>query len=121
MSDTKAWRVWKPCYGKTEAGKRLLTKRWHVSIRHNGRTLAVSAFTDKQASDELGRKLAKLVALAAAGERPGPELARWIEREMPNAVRVKLTAWGVRSKRPCCSAWAMSQCGWCQNSCTPTR
>ena len=90
-------RVDKPTY--TVGGKLRRSPNYHVHFRdHLDTRRRVVAFTDKQASDELGRKIGKLVALVGAGERPDPQLARWIEK-MPPHVRDKLAEWGILNER----------------------
>ena len=54
----------------------------------------LSAFTDHAASDELGRKIARLVAFRAVGETPDLELAQWLEKT-PKRIREKLGEWGL--------------------------
>ena len=86
-------RVFKPTYKAN--GQRGTSPRWHVAFRdHRDARRRVVAFTDKSASTEMGRKIEKLVALVGAGERPDPQLARWIEA-MPPHVRDKLSEWGL--------------------------
>ena len=90
-------RVNKPTY--TVGGKLRRSPMYHVFFTdHLDTRRRIVAFTDKQASDELGRKIGKLVALVGAGERPDPELARWIEK-MPPHVRDKLAEWGILNER----------------------
>ena len=90
-------RVFKPL--STSRGKRRRSPHWHVSFKDCREIRQrVVAFGDKGASEELGRKIEKLVALVGAGERPGPELSRWIE-QMPGHVRTKLAAWGILNER----------------------
>ena len=90
-------RVDKPTY--TVGGKLRRSPNYHVFFTdHLDTRRRIVAFTDKQASDELGRKIEKLVALVGAGERPDPQLARWIEK-MPPHVRDKLAEWGILNER----------------------
>ena len=91
-------RLFKPTY--TKNGERRLSPNWHLQFTdHSSMRRSLKATSDKAASAALGVKVDKLVALAAAGERPGPELARWIERQMPCAWRPKLTTWGILDGR----------------------
>ena len=63
--------VFKPKY--TKNGSHRISRRWHVQFRdHTNTRRRLLAFTDKAMSEELGRKVVKLVATVAAGERPDP-------------------------------------------------
>ena len=75
-------RIFKPTYivdGKPKAGP-----RWHVGftdhleIRHS-----LAATTDKTASEQFGRNIEQLVAVAKGGARPDGDLAKWIEGLAP--------------------------------------
>ena len=73
--------------------------RYRVKFRDlRGVWQDVLGFTDRAASEVLGRRLEKLVALRAAGETPGPELSRWLET-LDAKLREKLAAWGVLDGR----------------------
>ena len=77
-------RIFKPTY-KTNGSTRT-SPRWHIRFRdHLSFRRQVVGFTDKGQSDELRRKLEKLVAAVANRERPDPELARWLEGLTPSA------------------------------------
>ena len=92
-------RVFKPTYTKKTGKKNRTSPTYHVAFKdHRDTRRCVMAFTDKAASTELGRKVEKLVALVGAGERPDPQLARWIEG-MPPHVRDKLAGWGLITDR----------------------
>ena len=54
----------------------------------------VIAYSDQAKSEELGRKLERLVATVSNNERPAGELARWVEG-LPVKMRAKLVAWGL--------------------------
>ncbi len=91
-------RIYKP----TREGKRgasISYKRWYVELRdHQGIVRRLAGFTDWTATDELGRKLVRIVQLRAAGEPPTGELARYVET-MPASVREKLATWSVLDAR----------------------
>ena len=91
-------RVFKPTYTAPDGRRRALS-RYHIAFRdHLDTGRRVVGSTDRAASIELGRKIEKLVAHVGAGERPDPELGRWIEK-MPPRVRDKLAEWGVLNER----------------------
>jgi hypothetical protein len=54
----------------------------------------VPGYTDRGATEELGRKLKKLAALAAVGQPPAPELADWL-KDIPHGLRANLRKWGM--------------------------
>ena len=95
--ESATMRVFKPT--ATSGGSRRVSPRWHVEFRdHNETRRRVTAFPDKAASVELGRKLEKLIACRVVGERPGAELGRFIDGLSPS-IREKLAAWGVLDSR----------------------
>ena len=68
---------------------------WYLRFRdHLGRRRTWAAFTDKRASEELGRKLERLVFLRVAGQQPDPTLTRWLET-LPAKWRARLARIGV--------------------------
>lgn len=87
-------RVYKPTR-KGPRGATIPYKLWYIELRdHRGIIRRLSAFTDRVASDELGRKLERLAALRATGEPPDRELARAIEG-WPARLREKLERIGM--------------------------
>ena len=90
-------RVFKPTY--IVDGKRCTSPRWHVAFRDNRDTRRrVTAFTDKAQSEELGRKIVKLVATVGVGERPDVQLVKWIEA-LPPSIRDRLASFGLLNER----------------------
>ena len=64
-------RLFRPTY-TTRAGRRRQSPRWHVECKdHTGQRRRLAAFTDKAASDELGRKCEKRPACSIAGYTVG--------------------------------------------------
>ncbi len=103
---TDHMRVYQPKY--TKNGERRVSPRWHVEFRdQTGTRRRLLAFTDKAMSEELGRKVVKLLATVVAGERLDPDLARWIERTDTD-IRRKLTEWGILSQRATASSRPLS-------------
>ena len=79
-------RVFRSSYTDRKGRKRTAPS-WYVELRdHRDVVRRFAAFTDKRASQELGRKLEDLVALRVAGERPSVELARWLEGLPPKLL-----------------------------------
>ncbi len=54
----------------------------------------VAAFTDKAASEELGRKIMRLADFKRLGEKPDAGLSKFLEA-LPVKLRERLTAWGL--------------------------
>ena len=63
-----------------------------------GSCLRLPGFRDKAATDELGRRVQKLVVLRATGGEPRPELREWING-LPVKVRDKLAMAGLIDER----------------------
>lgn len=91
-------RVFKPTYSKLLADQtreKRETANWYVSFRdHHGTARRIPAFTDKDLSEEFGRKLERLAALKMAGEDPDIATLRWLE-DLPDKVQTKLVGWGL--------------------------
>ncbi len=90
-------RTFRPTF--TENGQRRESKRWHVGFRdHNGARRSVVGFTDKRATDELGRRIGLLVAARVSGQAIEPDMAAWLER-LPDDLRTRLAAFGLIDDR----------------------
>ena len=75
------------------------SKKWYVEFRdHRQVTRRLPGFTDKGATQELGRWLEKLVAQRVVGDTPSPELAKWLE-SMPTGLRDRLAKFGLLDSR----------------------
>ena len=69
--------------------------RYYVRFKdHYDRWQRVRAFGDKAASNELGRKIEKLVGLRAIGQTTDPATGRWREGRAVDH-REKFAAWGL--------------------------
>ena len=91
-------RIYKPTR-KGARGASIAYARWYVELRdHREIVRRVAGFTDKGATEELGRKLERLAQLKAGGEGPTGELARYVET-MPERIRERLAAWGILGAR----------------------
>ncbi len=79
-------RVFRATY-KTRDGKRKEAAKWYVEFRdHLDTVRRLPGFTDKKQSEELGRKIEKLVACRANGDSPDTTMSKWLEA-MPGRVR----------------------------------
>jgi len=91
-------RVFRTTY-KTRDGKRKEAAKWYLEFRDHSETIRrLPAFTDKKQSEELGRKLEKLVACRGNGESPDAALGKWLE-SMPSRIRRKLADIGLLDSR----------------------
>jgi len=82
-------RVFQSSY-RDRTGKKRTTRTWYAELRdHRGRLRRLSAFVDKRASEEVGRKLERLVSLRSANERPDATLTRFLEN-LPAKLRRQL-------------------------------
>lgn len=91
-------RVFKDTY-KDKNGKRREASKWTVEfIDHQERPRRLAAFTDKKATEELGRKLGRLAAIRVAGERPDKPLTEWLET-LPKRMMNKLQKIGLVDSR----------------------
>jgi len=100
-------RVFRATYTGRRGGKRT-ARKWYVEFRQGERVRRLPAFTDKGASEELGRKVERLAMLRAAGEGPDRELARWLEG-LPARTRERLARWGVLDARTFAGTLSLSE------------
>ncbi len=91
-------RVFRATY-KDKAGLKRQAAKWYVEFRdHLERIRRVPGFTDKGQTEELGRKLLKLVAARANTEAPDLSMSRWLE-SLPQRIRAKLVEIGLLEGR----------------------
>ncbi len=87
-------RVFRATY-KDRKGRQRESSKWYVEFRdHLEMTRRLPAFTDKKASQEVGRRIERLVSLRLAGEGPDAELTRWLETALPR-LKTKLVEIGL--------------------------
>jgi len=87
-------RVFQSTY-KNREGQTTNTRTWYVELRdQTERPRKVRAFADKRASEELGRKLERLVSLRVSGERPDMAMTRWVE-SLPATITKRLAKIGL--------------------------
>ncbi len=91
-------RVYRDSYKDRRTGKRKTSKAWTVEFTHAERVRRVVGFTDKALSEELGRKIGRLIEFHDSSERLDPTLARWTEN-LPANVRDRLAAIGLLDER----------------------
>jgi integrase len=91
-------RVFKQKY-RNRNGKLKDSAKWYVEFKdHTETTRRIPGFTDKKITEELGRRIEKLVAFRVLGNAPDPDLARWLE-SLPNELREKLTKHSLLDSR----------------------
>jgi len=91
-------RVFKQCYTDRK-GQKKQSKKWYLEFKDPSETVRrLPAFTDKGASDELGRRIEKLVAGRVMGDSPIGDLARWLET-LPSTLKAKLAGYGILDAR----------------------
>ncbi len=74
------------------------SRTWFLDFRRDGIRQRIAAFTDKAASEELGRKVVRLIAAVGAGMPVEPQLTRWFET-MPNRIRDWLRDLGLLGRQ----------------------
>ena len=88
-------RVFRSSY-RDRAGRQRQTRKWYVEFRDQHEIIRrVSAFSNRRASEELGRNIEQLVAYhLATGGQTDPSLQRWIT-ELPQRMRDRLVSIGL--------------------------
>ena len=87
-------RIFKQQY-QSKSGKTKESKKWYLEfVDHNEIRRRVPGFTDKKATQELGRKLEQLVASRMTNQPLDLELTRWIESLGPK-IRERLIKIGL--------------------------
>ncbi|MBN1346696.1 MAG: hypothetical protein JXQ73_28655 [Phycisphaerae bacterium] len=83
-------RVYKP---------RPTSKTWRAEVRdENGRPIRVGGFKDKKATEEIGRRVERLVTIRAASQELDTDMVRWLET-MPVKLRKRLGELGLLNVR----------------------
>ena len=87
-------RVFKP-KRKGADGKHVKYQRWYVEFWDHNRILRrVPGLKDQRPTQEIGRKIDRLIALKMAGEKPDATLSIWLE-VAPRKIVERLTDFGV--------------------------
>ncbi len=92
------YRVFKTTYTDRKTGKQKPASKWYIEFRDTRETnRRLAAFTNKNASEELGRNIVKLVAYSqASGGQTDPSLTRWLS-DLPSKIRNRLVEIGLIS------------------------
>ncbi len=85
-------RVAKPTY--TRNGTQRRSSRWHVHVKIRGRWERLPAYTDKSASEMLGRRIERLAGRKSSVTELDDEMLNWIDNLDPEH-RAKLMSWGL--------------------------
>jgi len=94
----KNMRVYKP-NRKDRNGRSIPYSVWYLEFRDHQETMRrTPAFKDKKASEELGRKIERLVSRRVAGESPDTSMSRWLET-LPGKLIERLAKIGVLEPR----------------------
>ena len=87
-------RVFQSTY-KDKKGRTRTTRKWYVEFRdHLERPRRVSGFTDRKATEALGRNIQRLAWCKANSETLDPVLTKWVEGLSPY-LRRKLAEFGI--------------------------
>lgn len=100
-------RVFKATYTGRRGGKRT-ARRLYVEFRQGERVRRLPGFTDKGATEAMGRKVERLAELREAGEPLPLDLVRFVE-VLPARMRATLARWGVLDPRTVASAQPLAE------------
>jgi len=87
-------RVFRTSY-KDKDGQKRICKNWYIELKDHLQTVRrFPAFTDKAASEALGRQIERLVNYRVAGEQPDAALSRWLG-QIPARMRQRFADIGL--------------------------
>ena len=88
-------RIYKAERVDKKTGQKAKSRNWYIDFydQHRRRHF-LAAFPDKRQSCGLADNIESLVACQISGQRPDPELERWIDR-LPNRFKDKFSQWGL--------------------------
>jgi integrase len=90
-------RVFKQKY-RDRQGKLKNSAKWYVEFKdHTETTRRIPGFTDKKITEELGRRIEKLVALRVMGQPDDPDTTIWLE-SLSREIRDRLGKCGILDK-----------------------
>ncbi len=75
-------RVFQPTWSHPDRGGDIrISARWCCEFRWRGRKrpCRLGLFTDRKASDEVARRIERLMAVRESGSVPDPDMSRWLE------------------------------------------
>lgn len=99
-------RLYRDSYKDRETGARRKARKWTVEFTFRGEVRRVVGFTDRVASEQLGRRLERLAALREAGDAPDVALSKWIEG-LGSKLSEHLQALGLLDQRRMAGARAL--------------
>jgi len=101
-------RVYKP-RRKDRNGRSIPYTKWYVEFTDHQETVQrISAFKDKKASEELGRKIERLVSCRVAGEAPDTVMSRWLE-SLPALLSDRLAGIGLLERQRVAAGKALKE------------
>ncbi len=101
-------RVFRRKYTDSEGNTQTASK-WYVEFTdHAGVKHSMAGFTDKAATEALGRRLGRLVSLLAVGEPPDVALMKWLDG-LPRRILDNLARWDMVSPRRAGGARTLSE------------
>lgn len=87
-------RLFKPKF-KNKDGQIRELKKWWIEVKdHNGVIRRFAGLTDKDATEEIGRNIQRLISFRSANLPPDPQLVCWLER-ISVKVRSKIVELGL--------------------------
>src|SRR6188472_416415 len=91
-------RVFKQKYTDRK-GQTRESSKWYVEfVDHSEIRRRLPGFTDRKPTEELGRKVLRLVEARSIHQPAEPQLTRWVET-MPATLRQRLARWGILDSR----------------------
>lgn len=91
-------RVFKQKY-RDRKGKLKDSAKWYVEFRdHNETVRRLPGYTDKKATEDLGRRVESLAAVRMNGDTVPADLAKWLQATS-TAIRDRLGKWGLLDAR----------------------
>src|SRR5262245_45863840 len=101
-------RVFKPTR-KTSSGTTVKYELWYLEFRtHADVVRRLAGFTDKKQTEELGRRIEKLIASRANREAPDKALSEWLEG-MPERIREALARYDLLSSRTMAASMPLAE------------
>ncbi len=91
-------KIFRDTFKDRATGERKPAMKWSIAIMFRGERLRFSAFRDKSASEQFGRKLERLASLCDAGEIPDAALSQWVA-QLPTLLRDRLASAGLLDER----------------------
>lgn len=91
-------RIFRQCYTDRQ-GRSRESSKWYVEfVDHREIRHRLPGFTDRKATEELGRKIHRIIEARSVHQPLDAELIRWLE-SMPADLRSRLAKWGILDTR----------------------